>query len=443
MIDSCPWRPLGELFEIGAGKAMSKDARSGSNKIPFLRTSNILWDEIDLSSVDEMSIPENELPAKLLRRGDLLVCEGGEIGRAAIWNGEIATMSFQNHVHRLRPTDEDLEPRFYVYFLQCAFTQLGIFEGAANRTTIPNLSRNRLASLEVPKPGLNEQRAIVTALSRLRRAINLQDHLVMVVRNLKRAVTDSLFTRGLSEETQKETEIGTMPMTWDPKSLSELCDIWSGGTPRRSVHEYWTGGIPWASGKDIKTPSLDDTIDHLSAEGVQSGSRMAPEGAVLLLVRGMALAKDLPVAVIKRPMAFNQDVKALMPRDGCPGSFLRSAIYYRKEFLLSQIVRSSHGTMTLNLDDVQRFKIPFPSDRNTPTKVVEILDKIDLKAEVHTRKRDALGEAYRALLFEIMTGRVVASKSDQTGAQVRKAASTDRFSHQRHTLQEHRRRVKS
>jgi type I restriction enzyme S subunit len=443
MIDSCLWRPLGELFEIGAGKAMSANARSGSNKIPFLRTSNVLWDEIDLSSVDKMSIPDHELPAKLLRRGDLLVCEGGEIGRAAIWNGEIATVSFQNHVHRLRPIDEGIEPRFYVYFLQCAFTQLGIFEGAANRTTIPNLSRNRLASLEVPKPGLNEQRAIVTALSRLRRAINLQDRLVVIVRYLKRAVTASLFTRGLSEGAQKDTEIGTMPMTWDPKSLSETCDIWSGGTPRRSVHEYWTGEIPWASGKDIKTPSLDDTIDHLSAEGVQSGSRMAPEGAVLLLVRGMALAKDLPVAVIKRPMAFNQDVKALVPRDGCPGSFLRSAIYFRKEFLLSQTVRSSHGTMTLNLDDVQRFKIPFPADRNTPAKVAEILDTIDLKVNIHERKRDALDEAYRALLFELMTGHVVAINSDQTGAQVRTIASTDSVAHQRHTSQEHQRRAES
>ena len=186
MNDRWTWRPLGKLFEIGAGKTMSAAARNGPDKTPFLRTSNVLWDEIDLSSVDEMSIPEHELPAKLLRPGDLLVCEGGEIGRAAIWNGEVETMSFQNHLHRLRPIVEDIEPRFYVYFLQCAFTQLGIFEGAGNKTTIPNLSRSRLAALEVPKPPLDDQQAISAALGRVRDAMRMQSR--------KRAVLNDLFS---------------------------------------------------------------------------------------------------------------------------------------------------------------------------------------------------------------------------------------------------------
>lgn len=189
--ESWPRRPLGELFEIGAGKTMSAAARNGAHKIPFLRTSNVLWDEIDLSSVDEMAIPERELPAKLLRPGDLLVCEGGEIGRAAIWNGEVEPMAFQNHLHRLRPIVEDVDPRFYVYFLQSAFTQLGLFEGAGNRTTIPNLSRSRLAALEVPLPNIDEQHAIVAALGLVRKSIRIH------VR--KRTALDELFETMLHE----------------------------------------------------------------------------------------------------------------------------------------------------------------------------------------------------------------------------------------------------
>ena len=193
MNDAWPWRPLGELFEIGAGKTMSAAARNGPDKIPFLRTSNVLWDQIDLSSVDEMSIPEHEMPAKLLMPGDLLVCEGGEIGRAAIWTGEVEPMSFQNHLHRLRPI-EDVEPRFYVYFLQSAFTQLGLFEGAANKTTIPNLSRSRLAALKVPRPPKHEQQAVVQELSQVRKATDLYRRKTVLLDELFKSLLRKLMT---------------------------------------------------------------------------------------------------------------------------------------------------------------------------------------------------------------------------------------------------------
>ena len=211
------------------------------------------WDQIDLSTVDEMAIPEHELSKKLLQPGDLLVCEGGEIGRAAIWNGEVGTMSFQNHLHRLRPIVEGIEPHFYVYFLQSAFTQLGIFEGAGNKTTIPNLSRSRLAELEVPQPNINEQLAIVAALSRVRKAINIQEQSLALSQDLKRTTMYTLFTRGLKNEPQKETEIGPMQESWVIKTINDHFSVVTGGTPPRRIPTFWTGGmIPW-----VKTTEVD------------------------------------------------------------------------------------------------------------------------------------------------------------------------------------------
>ena len=214
---------------------MSASNRSGGDKTLFLRTSNVLWDEIDLSSVDEMSIPEQELPAKLLRRGDLLVCEGGEIGRAAIWNGEVETMSFQNHLHRLRPIAEEVEPRFYVYSLQSAFTQLGIFEGMGNKTTIPNFSRSRLAVLHVPQPMLDEQQAIAAVLARVRDAIKTHDQSIAFAIDLKRATVRLLFTRGLRGEPQKETEIDPIPESWELELIGDVFHITQGISLKRNL----------------------------------------------------------------------------------------------------------------------------------------------------------------------------------------------------------------
>ena len=222
----------------------------------------------------------------------------------------------------------------------------------------------------------------------------------------------ALFARGLRGELQKETEVGPMPQSWSPRTILELCEIWSGGTPRKSVAEYWNGDIPWVSGKDLKAPALNDAIDHVSAAGVDEGSRIAPAGAVLLLVRGMGLAKDLPVAVINRSMAFNQDVKALVSRGEYSGKFLRSAIYAGKERLLSQIVASAHGTMTLNLNDVETFKVACPSESTEATDIVAILDAIDRKIDLHQRKRAVLEDLFKALIHKLMTGEIAVDELD-------------------------------
>src|SRR5690606_34988263 len=135
--------------------------------------------------VDEMSISSTELVDKSLKDGDLLVCEGGEIGRAAVWDGRVPVMSFQNHLHRLRPIRDDVDARFYVYFLQSAFTQLGIFEGAGNQTTIPNLSRTRLAAFDVPHPPKPEQQSVAQALAKVREAIAVHDKATSTALKLK------------------------------------------------------------------------------------------------------------------------------------------------------------------------------------------------------------------------------------------------------------------
>ena len=284
------------------------------------------------------------------------------------------------------------------------------FYYACRAIELPSRGYNRhfkaLKEQEIPTPPLQEQRSIAQALRRIDDTLSIQDEQLHTAQALKRAAMHTLFTRGLRGEAQKETEIGPLPKSWEPKAIHDLCEIWSGGTPRTSIADYWDGDIPWVSGKDLKTPRLDDAKDHVSVKGVESGSRLAPENAVLLLVRGMGLAKDLPVASISRPMAFNQDVKALVSRGQYSGTILRSAIYASKERLLGRIVSSAHGTMTLNLDDVERFKIPVPSDPTEVEEIAHILDAIDRKIDLHCRKRVVLEELFKALLYKLMTGEI-------------------------------------
>ena len=166
------WRVvrLEEIFDIQQGKALSRKKDKGIRPRPFLRTANVLWGKIDLTTLDQMDFSPEEEEKYALHAGDLLVCEGGEIGRTAIWEGQLSGVYYQNHLHRLRRKIADAEPRFYVYWLQAAITLLGLYGGAGNKTTIPNLSRSRLTAFPIPLPPLPEQRAIAHVLRTVQQA---------------------------------------------------------------------------------------------------------------------------------------------------------------------------------------------------------------------------------------------------------------------------------
>ncbi|GER07162.1 hypothetical protein GCM10007972_18170 [Iodidimonas muriae] len=343
-------------------------------------------------------------------RGDVLVGKitpSFENGKQALIQELPAPFGYATtEVIPLHPISDRHDPRFLFFYLLHPDVRHYVaerMEGSTGRKRVPE---HVLLDLAIPDLSQVEQKAVADGLETLHRAITAEGYCERTAQDLKRAAMRALFTKGLRGEAQKETEIGLVPESWELRSLLDLCDIRSGGTPRKSVPEYWNGEIPWVSGKDLKAPTLDDAIDHVSAEGVEAGSRLAPAGTVLVLVRGMGLAKDLPVAVITRPMAFNQDIKALVSRGKFSGKFLRSAIYVHKDRLLARIVPSAHGTMTLNLNDIETFMVPCPADPTEADEIVAILDAIDRKIDLHRRKRAVLDELFKALLHKLMTGEI-------------------------------------
>ncbi len=404
------WHPLGDLFEIGAGKTMSAAARSGPDKTPFLRTSNVLWDEVDISFIDEMSIPERELSNKLLRPGDMLVCEGGEIGRAAIWSGEVETMSFQNHLHRLRPVGEGVEPRFYVYFLQSAFTQLGIFEGAGNKTTIPNLSRSRLAGLEVPQPEIGEQRAIVTVLARVREAIKMHDQGVVLAQELKRVAMQTLFTCGLRGEAQKETEIGPLPESWEVVPLDALCTS-TGSVDLRSEGSRKINYVDVSSiSRDYLR--IETTSSYILKEAPGRARKHILTGDIIFATVRPTL---LRVAVV--PDELNNQVCStafcVLRRDSKMTA--RNFTYYavqRSQFV-QQLAEIQTGASYPAVTDrmIKEQPIPLPSLQEQH-EIVAILNTIDCKIDLHRRKRMVLENLFKALLYKLMTGKISTGQLD-------------------------------
>ncbi|KVN17551.1 restriction endonuclease subunit S [Burkholderia sp. MSMB1588] len=403
------WRPLGELFDIAAGKTMSAAARAGIDKVPFLRTSNVLWDEIDLTEVDEMSISEDELVDKSVKAGDLLVCEGGEIGRAAVWDGSVPIMSFQNHLHRLRPIHDDIDARFYVYFLQSAFTQLGIFEGVGNKTTIPNLSRNRLASLDVPHPPLVEQRSIAQSLAKVREAITIHDKATSTAWELKQAVMNDLFARGLRGAAQKETELCVMPENWDAVRLGQICALSTGTTPATKDKHYYEGEIPFIKTADIVNNRISTANTFISQQAVDDYSlKLFPPGTILMAMYGQGKTRG-QVSLLEIAAATTQNAAAIQPSNAMDSTFLWHYLMSCYERLrgMGSLGHVSH----LNLGYLRDLVVVMPPLAEQK-EIAEILNALDRKIDLHHKKRTVLEEIFQAMLHKLMTGEIRVDELD-------------------------------
>ena len=159
-----PRRRLGEICEIQLGKMLSPASKAGTRPRPYLRNFNVQWNRFDLTSIAEMDFSEAEERKFALRVGDLLVCEGGEPGRAAVWAGEIEPCCYQKALHRLRPMEEGVDSWYLMYRLWAGSIR-GEFSTSHAQTTIAHLPAVRLAQLPVGVPPLKEQWRITALLA--------------------------------------------------------------------------------------------------------------------------------------------------------------------------------------------------------------------------------------------------------------------------------------
>lgn len=152
--------PLYSRYELQLGKMLDAKQITGDHLVSYLRNVDVQWDFINTEDLPQMDILPAQRISLRLKQGDLLVCEGGEIGRAAIWSGELEECYFQKALHRLRPRTNQSVPRF-LYYCLFSFATLGVFTADAPTSTIEHLTGERLRTFRVPFPPMTDQVRIV------------------------------------------------------------------------------------------------------------------------------------------------------------------------------------------------------------------------------------------------------------------------------------------
>lgn len=373
----------------------------------------------DLLGKERLLVPRGLNLDSLERFGTFPVIDQGQRAIAgwtneesAVYRGPLPVVIFGDHsrvvkfaetpfalgadgVKVLRPSSGIL-PRFLYY--------------ALIRADVPSKGYNRhfkeLRECKATWPS-NEpsQVAIVNALDAIQAARLARLKEIELERERKAALMAHLFAYGTQNEPRRDTPLGPLPESWEVVPMGKVCRFLSGGTPSKSRPDFWQGPIPWVSGKDLKHPRLNDVTDHISVEGASVGSKMAPAHSILILVRGMGLAKDIPMSQIARPMAFNQDLKAICPPDEATGDYLYWALQQVKPDFERHIGMAAHGTRKIAGSVLDNLLIPLPGveERNAIADALWAAHACGIALEAEAKLLD---ELFRATLEELMSGRL-------------------------------------
>jgi type I restriction enzyme, S subunit len=190
---------------------------------------------------------------------------------------------------------------------------------------------------------------------------------------------------------------------WETKQLDEVATFSSGGTPSKEESNYWEGDYPWVSAKDMKSFSIKDAGLKLTPEGLAM-ARIAKKGSVLVLVRGMTLLKDLPVGYVERDVAFNQDIKALVAKNGVSGLFLAYALIANKNRILNLVNVAGHGTGRLDTTLLKEFPIDFPPLLEQ-CRIAEMLGVWDESIDLLERLIGRVRSRKQGLMQQLLTGK--------------------------------------
>jgi type I restriction enzyme, S subunit len=401
---------IGAAFNIKQGKSLSRRKQTGNNRRRFLRTANVFWGHLKLDTLDTMSFTDKECSTLALEPGDLLVCEGGAIGRTAIWYGDVSDCYYQNHLHRLRRVTENVLPYFIMYWMQAAMTQLNVYEGAANKTTIPNLSRSRLAEFVIPLPPFPEQKKIAAVLLKIQRAIEAQEKIIQSLRDLKKSTMQHLFNHGLRGEKTKMTEIGEIPESWEVKHISEICKE----RPQNGIFikdPIWGEGYRYLNVADVYKRLIVNVMNLQKVASLHDSSKsFCLSKGDILFVRSSLKKEGIGKCCVYMENSKDTLFDCHLIRVRLEQSQI-NPIYFASYWITDSgqkelIRRSKTTTMTtINQKSLVEALIPFPG-KEEQDYIAMMYETLQRKTELHESHKASLQDIFKTMLNKLMTGNI-------------------------------------
>ena len=389
---------VGREFEIKLGKMLDAEKNVGVPK-PYLGNKALQWDRIDVSDLPTVLMSRADIKRFRLRRGDLLVCEGGEVGRAAIWQAPIEECYYQKALHRLRPL-RGFDSRLMVALLR-QWSDRGLLANYVTQTSIAHLPREKFVEVPLPVPPQLEQRAISGVLSDVDELIGALEQLIAKKRDLKRAAMQQLLTG--------QTRLPGFHGEWRVKRLRELGSTY-GGLIGKTKSDFGEGSALYITFMNIITnvvidPDTFERVKVLPTEAQNkvmkgdlffNGSSETPEEVGMC-----AVLLDDPQKVFLNSFCFGYRF-----REGAETDGLYLAYYFRSSEGRELLYSLAQGATRYNLSkrSLLRLKFPLPL-LPEQTAIAEVLSDMDVELAALEQHRDKTLALKQGMMQELLTGR--------------------------------------
>jgi type I restriction enzyme S subunit len=402
---------VGEEFSIQLGKMLDSEKNVGIPK-PFLGNRAVQWGRIDLTDIGLIKLTPSDLQRFRLRNGDLLVCEGGDIGRAAIWQQEIPECYYQKALHRLRPK-RGYDVRLMLNVLQ-RLSSIGLLQNFVTQTSIAHLPKDKFETVPIPHPPTaGEQDTIAEALSDVSGLIESIERLIAKKRKIKQGAIQGLLTgkkRLPGFEVRfgyKQTEIGSIPVDWEVAQLGKHAKFKTGPFGS-ALHQsdYVDNGVPVVNpmqildGKILATTAM--SITEAAARKL-SDFRLS-EGDVIIGRRG-EMGRCAFVRREEHGWLCGTGSMIIRTESSLNSQFIQRVL--ASPPIVAQIQNASVGTTMVNLNQstLANLVLPIPPTKIEQKAIASILSDMDADIAALETKLTKVRNLKRGLMQELLTGR--------------------------------------
>jgi type I restriction enzyme S subunit len=363
---------------------------------PYIGNKAVQWDRIDISDLPTVPMSRADLGRFRLQKGDLLVCEGGEVGRAAIWDAPVEECYYQKALHRLRPL-HGFDSRLMVAMLR-QWSDGGLLANYVTQTSIAHLPREKFLELPMPLPTPAEQRAIAGVLSDVDALLGALDQLIAKKGDLKQAATQQLLTG--------KTRLPGFEGEWTVKQIGGQIDLLTGFP--FSSSQYTESGVRLLRGSNVKRGETD-----WSADLVQCWPKISSEiaqyelqgGDLVISMDGSLVGRsyarlsetDLPAVLLQRVARIRSETIDI--------GFLTQFIGSDRFIKYCDSVKTVTAIPHISSADIRNFSIPLPPSKAEQIAIAEVLSDMDAELAALEQRRAKTHALKQGMMQELLTGR--------------------------------------